>query len=383
MMEISVQAQQPYKISIQNNAFEQFGAILKPYMESDAILVFDAHIPWSVKEKIVSSFKSAGVKCEIVTLQKSGEDIKTISFFEEFCRELPEKYGITRKTTLVAVGGGTVGDFIGFVASSLMRGMPFIQVPTTLLSMVDSSVGGKVAVNIGQYKNFIGSFYQPKHVLIETAFLETLPNTELISGYAEVLKYGLIRSSDFYRYLIQNGSIFTDFLETKKITGQKGEYLMQIIGQSCMIKAQVVREDEFETKQIREILNFGHTFGHAFEGLYLGKMPHGVAVGIGMVCALKYSGIDTAEIEKHYAETGLFSSIKEFCRAHNMVGQPSTIDIIKLMAKDKKNTENRNYAEIEGIKVVDTIKLVLLKKIGDAKIENVRTEAVYSFLCDL
>lgn len=381
-MQIPVHSKNPYIISIHNNIKAQYGEILKPYIKSDVILIFDIHISQDIKTKIELSFIDCGLQYKIITLQKFGEDIKTLQFFEEFCKELLTRYSITRKTTLVAIGGGTVGDFVGFVASSLMRGIPFIQIPTTLLAMVDSSVGGKVAVNIGQYKNIVGSFYQPKHVLIDIDFLKTLPSIELISGYAEVLKYGLIRSPDFYQYLLKNTDIFTNFIQKKQIEQEACKYLMAIIRQSCTIKSEIVNEDEFEVKQIREILNFGHTFGHAFEGLYLGKIPHGIAVGIGMICALKYSGINTEEIEKHYKQIGLFATIAEFCKTNNIT-KPTVIETLKLMTKDKKNTKNQNFVEIEGVRTIDTIKLVLLKQIGIATIDDISTKAIYSFLCDL
>ena len=205
--------------------------------------------------------------------------------------------------------------------------------------MVDSSVGGKVAVNLSKYKNAIGCFYQPTHVLIDISFLETLPKQEILSGYAEVFKYGLIYDKDFYNYLINNEQTLVNFTNATNIDEQTQNYLTYIISQSCKIKAEIVSQDEFETKNLREILNFGHTFGHAFEGLYLGEIPHGFAVAIGMIYALKYSKIETTIIEKHYKNIGLYTNIETFCNENNLP-IPTPIEILKLMVKDKKNTAN-------------------------------------------
>jgi 3-dehydroquinate synthetase len=227
-MNIKVKASRPYEISLHNNAFEQFGAILKAQINANAILIFDTNISEKFKNSIIVSFEKSGIVFSVLTLARVGEEIKTIAFFEEFCQNLLSNFAITRKTTLIAIGGGTVGDFIGFVAATLMRGMPFIQVPTTLLSMVDSSVGGKVAVNVGKIKNAVGCFYQPKHVLIDIAFLKTLPTIELISGYAEVLKYGFIADKNFYEYLLKNACDFIGFLNVGEIDDGIEKYLMAI-----------------------------------------------------------------------------------------------------------------------------------------------------------
>ena len=375
-MNIKVKASKPYEISLHNNSFEQFGAILKAQIHSNAILIFDANISEKIKNSIIVSFEKSAIVFSVLTLEKVGEEIKTLGFFEEFCQNLLSNFSITRKTTLIAIGGGTVGDFIGFVAATLMRGMPFIQVPTTLLSMVDSSVGGKVAVNIGKIKNAVGCFYQPKHVLIDISFLQTLPKIEVISGYAEVLKYGFIADKNFYEYLLKNARVFIGFLNDGEIDEDVEKYLMEIVRRSCEIKAGVVCKDEFEEKGIREILNFGHTFGHAFEGMFLGEIPHGVAVGIGMICALRYSKIETGEIEEHYEKIGLFKTIKAFCKKNDLA-VPKPIELLKFMAKDKKNNHNANLLEIEGEKFPQKIKLILLEDIGMAIVREEKMEDVF------
>jgi 3-dehydroquinate synthase len=367
MQKVSVSTGNPYEITIGVNL--DFGKLLKPFIQTNAILIYDFNLPQNKLIEIKESFRRHSIEFSTLELQTIGESIKTFSNFESVSKQLIENHNTTRKTTLVAIGGGTVGDFVGFVASSFMRGIPFIQVPTTLLSMVDSSVGGKVAINLEHYKNCIGAFYQPKHVLIDVSFLQTLPVVELISGYAEVLKYGFIASREFYNYLLKNSEIFNKVASlggNNVFEEQTQEYLISIILESCKIKASVVTQDETETNGIREILNFGHTFGHAFEGLYMGKLPHGIAVGIGMILALEYSKINTEEVLEHYKTIGLYSSITQYCTKHNLP-LPSVEEIFALMKKDKKNT-NTN------------IKLILLKEIGIAVVTEEKQESIKKIL---
>ncbi|MCA9012433.1 MAG: 3-dehydroquinate synthase, partial [Planctomycetaceae bacterium] len=182
-----------------------------------------------------------------------------------------------RQTVIVAVGGGVVGDAAGFVAATFARGLPFVQVPTTLLADVDSSVGGKVGINHPQAKNLIGAFHQPVGVLIDTSLLNTLPDREYCAGLAEVVKYGVILDAEFFEYLEQN---------TSGLNARDPDVLLHAIARSCELKAQVVAEDEFERTGLRAVLNYGHTFCHAFEALCgYGELLHGEAVSIGMVCA--------------------------------------------------------------------------------------------------
>jgi 3-dehydroquinate synthase len=364
---IDVNVAHSYKITIEHNS-SQIGEVLKNFIKSNAVIIHDSNIPLKSIEQIEQSFVQNGIEFSKITLEKTGEGIKTFEHFREISERLIEM-NVNRKTTLVAIGGGTVGDFVGFVASTFMRGIPFIQVPTTLLSMVDSSVGGKVAINLGHYKNCIGAFCQPKHVFIDVSLLKTLPSVELVSGYAEVLKYGFIADYEFYKYLLENAGIFTAFLENRNFTDEALEYLMQIIGKSCEIKASVVSQDETETKGIRDVLNFGHTFGHAFEGIFMGKLPHGIAVGIGMICALKYSKISVDTILKHYEQIGLLFDIKQFCEQNNKKN-PTVESIVELMLKDKKNEKG-------------SIKLILLEEIGKAFVREEKAENISAFLSQI
>lgn len=213
-----------------------------------------------------------------------GEAYKTLETVEDILDTLVEG-GANRDTTLVALGGGVVGDITGFAAACYMRGVDFIQVPTTLLAQVDSSVGGKTGVNHASGKNLIGAFHQPRAVLIDTDTLRTLPDRELKAGLAEVIKYGAIVDADFFAWLEDN---------IEALIARDAEALMLAIQRSCELKAQVVAEDEREGGR-RAILNFGHTFGHAIERCQgYGAWLHGEAVAAGMVMAAELSSGDTA-----------------------------------------------------------------------------------------
>jgi len=204
-----------------------------------------------------------------------GEEYKTLSTVEKIFDALLEN-GFDRSSGLLALGGGVVGDMCGFAAATYMRGIPFVQVPTTLLSQVDSSVGGKTGVNHLLGKNMIGAFYQPRHVHIDVSTLSTLPQREFSAGMAEVVKYGIIRDADFFTWIRNN----TDILRSRDARS-----LIHCVVRSCQIKANVVENDERESS-LRAILNYGHTFGHAIEALAgYGEFLHGEAVAIGMAFA--------------------------------------------------------------------------------------------------
>jgi 3-dehydroquinate synthase len=207
-----------------------------------------------------------------------GEKSKSIEAATDLWQEILH-LGADRKSIVVAVGGGVVGDLAGFVAATFARGLRFFQVPTTLLSQVDSSVGGKVGINLPEAKNMVGAFYQPAGVLIDTATLVTLPLNEYRSGMAEVVKYGVILDADFFAYLESH---------VAEINARKSDVLAEVVARCCRLKADVVERDEREETGLRAILNYGHTFGHAFESLSgYGKMMHGEGVSIGMCCAAR------------------------------------------------------------------------------------------------
>ena len=261
----------------------------------------------------------------------AGEASKSFASFEKLCEEILA-LGIERSTVLIALGGGVIGDLTGFAAAVLLRGIDFIQIPTTLLAQVDSSVGGKTGINSGHGKNLIGAFHQPRLVLADTYTLRTLPRRELLAGYAEVVKYGLIDQPDFFAWLEGHGA---DLVE-----GDQG-VLAQAIETSCAAKAAIVAEDEKEAGK-RALLNLGHTFGHALEAEcgYGDELLHGEGVALGMIMAFDLSvelGLCPAEdadrVFRHLTAVGLPT------RLEHLPGRVWDADtLLGHMHKDKKVT---------------------------------------------
>jgi 3-dehydroquinate synthase len=240
-----------------------------------ALLVTDGHVCHQHGAAVGASLHLAGFRCEVALLEP-GEQSKSLAQASELYDRLVSMQA-DRQTVIVAVGGGVIGDLAGFVAATYARGLPFVQVPTTLLAQVDSSVGGKVGVNHPRGKNLIGAFYQPLGVFLDTATLDTLPIRDYRSGLAEVVKYGVILDEDFFRYL--EASLAGINLRTPEV-------LRHIVARCCRLKADVVERDEFERTGLRSVLNYGHTFAHAFEALCgYGELLHGEAVSIGMAYA--------------------------------------------------------------------------------------------------
>ena len=277
------------------------------------------------------------------------EKIKNFANYERISEKIL-KTGIDRNSTIVAIGGGTLGDLSGFIASTILRGVNLILIPTTLLSQVDSSVGGKNGINTKSGKNLVGTFYQPKSVIIDPNILSTLSKRELLSGYAEIIKHGIINDEKFFYWLSDN---------SKKIFELDNNILSQAIYKSILIKRKFVLRDEKEklkNSYSRAILNFGHTFGHALETFYKfnKKLTHGEAISIGMIIATSLSQklgylslIDFEKIKMHFVSNKL--PIQDINMYNDKI-----FDIIK---KDKKNLN-------------DKISFVLLKSIGNAFLSN-------------
>ena len=242
---------------------------------SHAVVITDSHVEKPHAEAAVASLAEAGAAVDLLIVDP-GEPVKSVSSAAALWNQLLE-VGADRKSVVVAVGGGVVGDLAGFVAATFARGLVFVQVPTTLLAQVDSSVGGKVGVNLPAAKNMVGAFWQPAGVLIDTAVLTTLPEREYRSGLAEVVKYGVILDADFFSYL--EGHVAA--LQSRDATA-----LEHVITRSCRLKADVVAGDEREETGLRSVLNYGHTFCHALESVTgYGQLLHGEAVSVGMLCA--------------------------------------------------------------------------------------------------
>jgi 3-dehydroquinate synthase/shikimate kinase/3-dehydroquinate synthase len=250
----------------------------------------------------------------------------------------------SRSDCLIAIGGGITGDISAFAASLFKRGLNFINIPTTLLSQVDSSIGGKTGINTKHGKNLIGSFYQPRMVISDTNFLNTLPQREIICGYAEILKHSIISNKSLYKYLDKN---------IDKILNLQSPFIEKSIFESCKIKKMIVEKDEMEIG-LRKTLNFGHTFAHAFEATlkYSKKLNHGEAVILGMNTALKFS------LKKNFLNKSNYNSIINHMNNSQLPNKLSRYFAIKdikkilaYMSNDKKNNSNM-------------INLILLKKIG-------------------
>ncbi|MGK2286846.1 3-dehydroquinate synthase [Pedomonas sp. V897] len=323
-----------YPILIGEELLDEAGAHLAPLLpRKRTVIVTDENVAELHLQRLLDSCAGAGIEAEPVVLP-AGEASKSFPHLEWLAGQLLE-LGIERKDAVVALGGGVIGDLVGFAAAILRRGCPFVQIPTTLLSQVDSSVGGKTGINTPQGKNLIGAFHQPKLVLIDTDIIDTLPRRELLAGYAEIVKYGLINDAGFFAWLEENG---------KDVLAGDPVKRAHAIAVSCRAKAAVVEADEFETKGTRALLNLGHTFGHALEAEkgYSGDLLHGEGVALGMVLAFELSvemGLcppeDLERVRRHLDSVGLPTTLKQV----GLDGMGETL--VAHMAQDKKMEAGR------------------------------------------
>ena len=304
------------------------------------LLVVDKNISSKIISKIKKSLNKK--RCYIYYF-KASENNKNLKNVNKILNILLNK-NFSREDCLISIGGGITGDVGGFAASQFKRGLKFVNVPTTLLSQVDSSIGGKTGVNTKYGKNLIGSFYQPNLVISDIQFLKTLPKREIICGYGEILKHSLIANKNFYNFLNKN---------SKKIFNLSSPFIEKAIFESCKIKKGIVEKDEKE-KNLRKVLNFGHTFAHAYEAAlgYSKVLNHGEAVILGMKTALNFS------LKKNFLKKDVYISINNHIHKCNLPSKLSNFfkpknlnKILTFMVKDKKNNS-------------DKINLVLLKKIG-------------------
>jgi 3-dehydroquinate synthase len=311
--------------------------------QNSAVVVTNTVVAPLYLEKLQKSLGRQGIAVRTIVLPDGEEhkDWRTLNLVFDALMD----FRAERKTTLIALGGGVIGDLTGFAAAVFQRGAPFVQIPTTLLAQVDSSVGGKTAINHPRGKNMIGAFYQPRVVIADTETLRTLPDRELSAGIAEVIKYGLISDAGFF-----------DWLETnmERLVARDTAALTHAIGVSCSNKASVVASDERE-ESVRALLNFGHTFGHAIEsGLGYGKWLHGEAVGAGMAIAARVS-LHMGLIDERCVKR----TLDLLRRARLPVKGPAmgTARYLELMGHDKK---------VEGGKM----RFILLRGIGKAFISD-------------
>ncbi|TCS37282.1 3-dehydroquinate synthase [Paucimonas lemoignei] len=333
-----------YPITIGQSLLDDAGLVARHIPGRRVAIVTNTTVAPLYLERLTSSLKATGKQVTPVILPDGEEEKNWENLMRIFDVLLAEK--CDRKTTLVALGGGVIGDMTGFAAATYMRGVPFVQVPTTLLAQVDSSVGGKTGINHPLGKNMIGAFYQPQAVIADTLTLDTLPPQELSAGLAEVIKHGAIIDAEFFNWIETN---------IDKLMARDAGALAHAIKRSCEIKADVVRQDEREGG-LRAILNFGHTFGHAIEaGLGFGTWLHGEAVGCGIVMA--------AELSRRlgYIDASAKARITALVQAAGLPTVAPDLGAerwIELMQVDKKN---------EG----GQIKFILLKPLGTAVITTV------------
>jgi 3-dehydroquinate synthase len=334
-----------YEILIGPRLIERAGREILPLLRRrQVVIVSDEIVARHYLAPLRDSLSDAGV-AHHTALLPPGEETKDLDHFGRLAEEILA-FGIERGTMLVALGGGVVGDLTGFAAATLLRGIDFVQIPTTLLAQVDSSVGGKTGINTRIGKNLIGAFYQPRLVLADTSVLTSLPRRELLAGYAEIVKYGLIRDAEFFTWLEAEGHA---------VCALAPEALRRAVLTSCAMKAEIVAGDEREEGD-RALLNFGHTFGHALETEtgFSSRLLHGEAVGIGMVLAFEFAAHlgfvgaeETGRVRRHLDHTGLPTQLA----AIGLAGV-SADGLLAHMSKDKKVRDGR-------------ITLVLPRRIGE------------------
>jgi len=352
-----------YGITIGEGLLKEAGQRLRPLFKRPlTAIVTDSHVAELHLEPLRQSLAAAGIEAKSIVLP-AGEATKSYRHLAETCDSLLAA-GIERRDMVIALGGGVIGDLAGFAAAVLRRGVDFIQIPTTLLAQVDSSVGGKTGINSAHGKNLVGAFHQPRAVLIDIALLDTLPSRELAAGYAEVAKYGLIGDAEFFAWLEANASsIFSGDAQAR----------IKAITRSCEMKAKIVAEDETETG-VRALLNLGHTFGHALEAAagYSSRLLHGEGVAIGMAQAFRFSeklGLipkgQAARVEKHLRQVDLPTRLADIEGA-----LPEPRKLIDIMRQDKKA-------------VAGKLTFILVRGVGEAFItRDVEEKDVLAFLAE-
>lgn len=350
-----------YDIHIGTDVLARAGQFIAPQLRRPRVaVVTDENVAKAQLPALTDACTAAGIETVCLTLP-AGEGTKDFAQLERLTRWLITQR-VGRDDMIVALGGGVIGDLTGFAAAILRRGTGFIQIPTTLLAQVDSSVGGKTAINTPEGKNLVGAFHQPSLVLADTSTLDSLPEREVLAGYAEVVKYGLLGDRAFFEWLEVHG---------RQVIAGDPAAREEAVARSCQAKADIVAADERENDQ-RALLNLGHTFGHALEaeGGYDGRLLHGEAVAIGMVQALDFSvsqglcpGQDAERARRHLQAVGLPTR-----PADRGLGDIPVARLLDHMAQDKKVRDGR-------------LTFVLARGIGDAFVtRDVDAARLQSFL---
>jgi 3-dehydroquinate synthase len=339
-----------YDILIGKGVLSKAAEYLRPLkLGKRGVIITDANVEPLYAGALCDALGKGGFAAEVLSVP-AGEASKSLRQANRLFEKLPS-LGLDRHSFLIALGGGVVGDLAGFVAASYLRGIALVQVPTSLLAQVDSSVGGKTGVNLPQGKNLVGAFYQPKLVLADTDTLETLPERELRSGFAEVIKHGAIRDARFFGWLER---------EYKRVLALDPEAVAHVVRRCCEIKAEVVSADERESG-LRALLNFGHTVGHAMETLsdYNGLL-HGEAISMGMCCGARFSvkraGLSEAEAQRLrdlIAASGLPTRLGKTFKLG---------ELLEAARLDKKARDGK-------------LRFVLLKRLGEAFVSDAVTDA--------
>lgn len=335
-----------YNILVGAGALDDLAATLKPFAgKRRALIVTDSNVDKLYADKVLAALKKVCDGTPAKSVFPAGEESKTLTTVETLYRDAVSA-GLDRTSVVVALGGGVVGDTAGFMAATYMRGIDFIQIPTTLLAMVDSSVGGKTGVDIPAGKNLVGAFHQPSVVVVDPNTLATLPEREIRGGLAEVVKYGVILDGGFFELLEANPD---------RINSLDMDFMTDVIARCCELKAMVVAEDERDENGFRALLNYGHTFAHAIEKeTGYSKVIHGEAVGIGMCMAANLAVADNrlddaAELRQE--------NLLRALRIPRTISDVKSSDIYEAMASDKKAVNGE-------------IRFVLPETIGDAVVTD-------------
>ncbi len=340
-----------YDIHVGEGLLSRASDLITPFLStSRTIIVTDENVAMYWLAPVQTSLESSGVDVQTIVLP-AGEATKSYSNLE-YLVEFFLNSGIERHSAVIALGGGVIGDLVGFAAAITLRGINFIQIPTTLLAQVDSSVGGKTAINSQHGKNLVGAFHQPKLVLADLDTLKTLPDREVLAGYAEVVKYGLIRDAGFFEWLEING---------KRLLQGDLQSQRHAVAHSCEAKAVIVTADERESN-IRALLNFGHTFAHALEAqnAYGPALLHGEAVSIGSVLAMRLS--ERLGVCAH----GNAERLQCHLRSINMMTEISDIDGAENWDADTLLDHMGHDKKVQGGKLT----FILARDIGDAYISS-------------
>lgn len=347
MRTVHVETGKPYDIFIERGIIDNCGEYASKLSTAKKVTVItDTNVAPHYQWKIVNSLQHSGFEVKSHIFQ-AGEESKTLNTIAEMYNTLAD-FKMTRKDLIIALGGGVTGDMAGFAAATYLRGIDFIQIPTSLLAQVDSSVGGKTGVDLPHGKNLVGAFHQPIAVLIDPETLNTLPDAYICDGMAEVIKYGCIKDSDFFENLEKENAL---------------DHIDDVIETCVSIKRDVVSRDERESGE-RMLLNFGHTLGHAIEKIYDFKgISHGMAVAIGMVL------ISKAGEKQGITEIGTTEKIAKLCQKYGLpVSDEATFEAMADAAKGDKKTAGGG------------INLVLLNKIGDSFTKKVELDNLLDFI---